>query len=102
MVSRSALLALVALLAVGLAPVSARQLLDADEVEKAALLPNGGYKNDKPLIGILTQSCHYCPGRWVWVWGYVGGLGSVSRGPRKGSRADGPGFGPRVAFRTRR
>lgn len=21
------------------------------------------YKNEKPIIGILAQACHYCPGR---------------------------------------
>lgn len=29
------------------------------------------YKNDKPLIGILAQACHYCPGRSYVAAGFV-------------------------------
>lgn len=32
------------------------------------------YANEKPLIGILTQACHYCPGRYV-----LGSGGRLSR-----------------------
>ncbi len=35
-------------------------LIDADEL----VLPEPTqYKNPKPLIGILSQACHYCPGK---------------------------------------
>ena len=36
------------------------ELIDADEL----VLPEPTqYKNPKPLIGILSQACHYCPGK---------------------------------------
>lgn len=35
-------------------------MLDADQL----VLPEPTqYKNPKPLIGILSQACHYCPGK---------------------------------------
>ena len=36
------------------------EMLDADQL----VLPDPTvYKNPKPLIGILSQACHYCPGK---------------------------------------
>ncbi len=36
------------------------ELIDADEL----VVPEPTeYKNPKPLIGILSQACHYCPGK---------------------------------------
>ena len=36
------------------------EMVDADEL----ILPEPAeYKNPKPLIGILSQACHYCPGK---------------------------------------
>ena len=36
------------------------EMVDADQLE----LPGPTqYKNAKPLIGILSQACHYCPGK---------------------------------------
>lgn len=35
-------------------------MIDADQL----LVPEPAqYKNPKPLIGILSQACHYCPGK---------------------------------------
>ena len=36
------------------------EMLDADQL----IVPEPTeYKNPKPLIGILSQACHYCPGK---------------------------------------
>ena len=36
------------------------EMLDVDQL----VLPEPTqYKNPKPLIGILSQACHYCPGK---------------------------------------
>ena len=36
------------------------EMVDADQL----VLPEPPeYKNSKPLIGILSQACHYCPGK---------------------------------------
>ena len=42
------------------ATVEPTDLIDADDI----VLPDPvQYKNPKPLIGILSQACHYCPGK---------------------------------------
>ena len=39
---------------------SPAELIDVDEL----VVPEPTqYKNAKPLIGILSQACHYCPGK---------------------------------------
>lgn len=44
------------------------ELIDADEL----VLPEPTqYKNPKPLIGILSQACHYCPGKSYVAAAYV-------------------------------
>lgn len=73
-------LALLALLCVSIAPAHGRALLDADELDRAARDSNGKYKNDRPLIGILTQACHYCPGRCVCDGVLGGGIRPGSAG----------------------
>lgn len=48
--------------------VSARTLQSEEAAVKAIVAKakaSGGYKTTKPLIGILTQPCHECPGRWA-------------------------------------
>ena len=51
---------LAALASFGNAMSSANEMVDADEI----VLPGPAeYKNPKPLIGILSQACHYCPGK---------------------------------------
>lgn len=36
---------------------------DMLDVENLVLPDPTEYKNPKPLIGILSQACHYCPGK---------------------------------------
>lgn len=63
----------VALCALASAGAAARPMSrDASELPaEATFLPtypnpwDKPYQNEKPLIGILTQACHYCPGRCV-------------------------------------
>ncbi|KFM28592.1 Gamma-glutamyl hydrolase A [Auxenochlorella protothecoides] len=71
MVNKVVPLALLALLCICAAPATGRQLLDADTLEAEAHGVDGKYKNDKPLIGILTQACHFCPGRSYVAAGFV-------------------------------
>jgi len=58
-----------AVLIVGKATAARPQALDeqAQVTDLVARAKAGGYKNKEPLIGILTQPCHDCPGRWVQV-----------------------------------
>ncbi|DBA85682.1 hypothetical protein WJX77_001899 [Trebouxia sp. C0004] len=44
------------------------ELIDANEL---ALPEPTQYKNPKPLIGILSQACHYCPGKSYVAAAYV-------------------------------
>ena len=37
--------------------------LDMLDAEQFVLPDPTEYKNPKPLIGILSQACHYCPGK---------------------------------------
>ena len=56
---------LVALILVtGFALVAGRQMV-TEESPKGTDWRKLGYKTTKPTIGILAQSCHDCPGRYV-------------------------------------
>lgn len=56
---------LVALILVtGFALVASRQMV-TEESPKGTDWRKLGYKTTKPTIGILAQSCHDCPGRYV-------------------------------------
>lgn len=60
-----------------LSSVSARQLHGGSSEEAAVkqmvakARASSGYRNTKPLIGVLTQPCHECPGRSYVAAGYV-------------------------------
>jgi hypothetical protein len=55
-----------ALLLVAGGGVSARSIDTTSGGDSPALLPSPsyGYKNTKPLIGVLAQPCSDCPGRY--------------------------------------
>ena len=65
-----------------LAGASARLLDEQAAVKQlvAKAKATGGYKNTKPLIGILSQPCHECPGRY-------GGARKTCRGAIARARA---------------
>lgn len=66
--------ALALALVVGLCTVHGMEARDLPVAGDGALrypVPTEPYKNEKPIIGILAQACHYCPGRSYIAAGFV-------------------------------
>lgn len=67
----SLLLALALALAAFLAPAAARRLAGVEFAAGGKPWQSKPVQTTKPLIGILAQACHYCPGRSYIAAGFV-------------------------------